>query len=757
MPAAVEPDSPPLPPQRLRALLAKMLAYAARQKWGWIRAVLGVIVSTAMLMAVIWLFSPLLDLAPAGLAVTSREASLLRAAQLLGLMLGLTLAGNLLNQLARAHIARLAQTLMTDLRADYAASLLRQSPAFYHRHDLGELLSTGLNEAEEINEFLMDDLPTVLNSLAQFMIALGSMFYQNVLLALGSVAFSALIYGLSLRRLVPRSRRLATAYNQVYARVSARLNEALRGARDIQLFAQQRRVVRALRAELVALGQYRGSQRTVTHWNGTIFSTTDGLTQALIYGLGILAALRGLVQLTSGQLVSFVGLFASFNSPIRAIGETTLRLQAMLVAADQLFEIMDTPAAIVNRPNARDPGRLKGHIRFEDVSFSYAPGAPAAWEISHINLDIHPGEKVAIVGGSGSGKSALLHLIARFYDVTSGRVTIDGQDVRALALDGLRRNLGLVAREVMLFSGTLADNIRFARPDASQAEIERAAQIGHVTEFLPRLAQGYATELNLVTGGLSPSQQHRVSLARAALTDPPILLLDETTTTLDATSETAVSKKLDEFSQGRTTLIVTRRLATIKSADKIVVLGTDKFGFGMVKAVGTHDELLEHSPDYVTLYGQIKKKSILLPIGPRYDTTPALPTVLGLAQADNAPIYVLDFGELAEDADEERNFGVTMIPGHNKMALNVAHAVRVHRLINELRSEGLTVTIVRPADKKADWVTVTIRAAKDTDVTHIVAVDNVLVPFGKLRESIRTIERKAAVEYILVNPIAGLG
>jgi len=196
---------------------------------------------------------------------------------------------------------------------------------------------------------------------------------------------------------------------------------------------------------------------------------------------------------------------------------------------------------------------------------------------------------------------------------------------------------------------------------------------------------------------------------------------------------------------------------TIRNADKIVVLGADKQGYGVVKAVGAHDELLEKSPDYVKLYGQIKKKSIILPIGPRYDTTAALPTVIGLAQAYRAPVYLLDFGLIPDDPEREKNFGITILPGQDSTKLNVAHLLRVERITRDLRGEGLSVEVIHPADKNADWVNATIRAVNDTEASHLVAVDNVLVPLDKLRESIRTIERKAAVEYILVNPIAGLG
>ena len=747
-----------LTPDRIRYLREKLLAYAGRRKFGWLVAVSGVIVSTLMLMAVFWLFTPLLDTAlPKGLNPATRAEGLTDAIQLVLATILLTILGNLINRQSNAFIARLAQDMMTDIRADYAASLLRQSQSFYRQHDIGALMSIGMSDAEVISTFFMDELANMLNYAAQFVAALGSMLLKNWELSLGSIALTGLIYGFSLRLIVPYTRRLASFYSQQFGRVNSVLDETLSGARDIQIFNQQERMVRRFRAKLKRMGDSLVGTRDMTYWNSTISYIVDGLGRSLIFGGGVLIAILGWIQVTSGQLVTFAGLFSSFTAPVKALGNAAIKVQSLLVATDRVFAIMDTPPDITDRPEARDPGRLTGHIQFEDVRFTYAPQNPKAWRMHSLTFEIKPGEKVAFVGGSGSGKSTLLNMVARFYDVTGGRVLIDGVDVREMRLDALRRNFGLVAQNVILFEGTLADNIRFARPEADLADVERAAQIGYVTEFLPKLPQGYNTPIDAGGQGLSGGQKQRVSIARAALPDPAILLLDEATSALDAQSEAQVTKSLDELSRGRTTLVITHRLNTIRNADKIVVLGADKFGFGVIKAIGNHDELLEKSPEYVTLYGQIKKKSIILPIGPRYDTTAALPTVIGLAQAYNAPVHLLDFGLLPDDVDAQRNFGITMVPGLDTVSLNVAHSLRVERIARDLQGEGLTVNVIHPADKNATWVEATIRAVIDTDASHLVAVDNVFVPLEKLRADIRTIERKSAVEYILVNPIAGMG
>jgi energy-coupling factor transporter ATP-binding protein EcfA2 len=291
--------------------------------------------------------------------------------------------------------------------------------------------------------------------------------------------------------------------------------------------------------------------------------------------------------------------------------------------------------------------------------------------------------------------------------------------------------------------------------------VQSAASIGYVTEFIDKLDHGYETMLGEMGQGLSGGQKQRVSLARAALPNPSILILDEATSALDPQSEAVVMKALDRLTKGRTTLVITHRLNTIINADKIVVLGTDEQGNGVIRAVGQHDKLLETSPEYVELWGKFRRKAILMPIGPLYDTTAALPTVIGLARAYNAPVHVLDFGPLPADAapGSEKRYGLTlMLDTHrDPRVINLKHQRRVEGMLRTLRDEGIQADTVQPGSPDHTWVEATIQAVEDTQATHLVAVDNVMIPLEDLRESIRTIERKSAVEYILVNPVVDAG
>ncbi|MBP7690933.1 MAG: ABC transporter ATP-binding protein [Anaerolineales bacterium] len=739
--------------------------YARRQRGAWSLAGLGLAAATLATSTALSQIRPLVDEAlPASLEPATRAAGLQQTLTLVVTMLALTGLGVVLMRQASVLIARLAQRLTADLRGDYFASLLRQPPAFYRDREFGRLINAGLTDTETIGVFLTQAVPFVLVSLGQLVLAMLFMVSLNWALAL--ICFG-LVGGLqlwSLRGLVPRMQQLEADYRAQLGAVTSRLNEALLGVRDIQIFVQEARVTQAYRAQLDQLAALMTRNMGLSTTNFAVSYAMTGLGLAVIYGGGLLLLINAPAlfggHAEAGHLASFAAFFTQFTAPLSALSGAWLRAQGLRVAAQRVFALLDQPPAIREAPGALDPGRLRGHLRFENVSFSYAPDDPEAWRVKNVSLDIPPGQKVALVGGSGSGKSTLLNLVARFADVTAGRVTIDGHDVRTLSLTGLRANLGLVAQNFTLFRGTLAENIRFGRPEAGAEAVRAAAAVGAVTEFLDQLEAGLETPLGELGQGLSGGQKQRVGIARAALTAPAILLLDEATSALDAESEAAVTRALDTLSRGRTVLVIAHRLNTIRNADQIVVLGTDARGDGVVRASGDHDTLLETCPEYADLWGRQRRKAILLPLGPFYDTTPALPTALGLAAAFKAPLFLLDFGPVkTQTADEvvDKRFGVSVpIATSDPRIINARHLGRVQEIERRVRGEGLELTVVRPPREDVDWVTATLDVIAQVEASHLVAVDNVLVPMEKLRESIRLIERKGGVEYILVNPIAGV-
>ncbi len=682
-----------------------------------------------------------------------------QAVQIMLTMLGLIAASAALLWVARRWLTTLGQDLMVEVRAAAFESLLRQGPAFYRKNETGQITAAVMNDVETLSSFSVIHAPYFAQSFGQFIMAFVFMCLLSWPLALASVLIIAVIHLVVQRVAGPPVQRLTVAYQQQFGEVTSRLGENLTGVRDIQLFTQENRVAHAFRHSLLSLAKL---MKHTANWQAIAtsgFHLLNGLGLALIYGLGVWVTVSGTLSLTSGMIGSLALYFGQLTDPVFGFSRATITIQSSLAALRRIMGLITAPPDVQESPETTDPGPLRGHIRFENVSFSYQPHDRDAWRVKQIDLDIRPGEKVAFVGGSGSGKSTILNLVQRFYDVTGGCITIDGHDIRQLKLSTLRQNMALVGQNVVLFRGTVAENIRFGNPAATQAEVEAAAQVGDVVEFIDKLDNGYDTPLGELGSGLSGGQKQRVSVARAALRQAPILLLDEATSALDNQSEDRVTRALDTLSAGRTTLIVTHRLHTVRNADKIVMMGTDVFGDGIILAMGTHDELLENSPDYAALYGRSRRKSIMMPLGPMYDTTAALPTVIGLASAYGAPVYLLDFGlvQPKDDGDDGRRFGVTQVIDRTQdiRMLNMRHEKRLEDFLRTFEQEGIPASVVRAQNAERSWVEATIQAIKQVEATHFVAVDNVMVAIDSLRESIRTIERKSAVEYILVNPVVG--
>jgi ATP-binding cassette subfamily B protein len=384
------------------------------------------------------------------------------------------------------------------------------------------------------------------------------------------------------------SRRVVPAYD----RSRERLDELILGVSETVHGVQ---VIKGFAAEPSALASLAGKNESVRDSQREIFKhvsrytpTVDLLIQSnlialLIYG-GLLVVYE---RLTLGDLVVFAGLLQQFSTHVTTLSTIVNTLQESMVGARRVFEVLDTPAEIVSPAQPRRVERLSGHVRFDRVSFGYVAGRRA---LAELTFEAKPGELIALYGAAGAGKSTLLSLIPRFYDPDAGTVTIDGIDVRTLDLTVLRRSVAVVFQETFLFSNTVAANIAFGMPNASLAEIERVARLASAHEFIECLPEGYQTVLGELATNLSGGQRQRLALARALLTDPSILLLDDPTAALDAETTREILASLSTASRGRTTFMVTHRPALLRRADRIIVLEQ-----GRLAHVGTHSELL-HLP-----------------------------------------------------------------------------------------------------------------------------------------------------------------
>jgi subfamily B ATP-binding cassette protein MsbA len=740
---------------QIRSAIGKVLRYASRRTGAWLAAIVAILLATLASSLTLQAIQPLLDVAvPKAENAATRAEGMQQIVTILIYMIVLTLLGTFLMRQGRAYTAKLAQSMMVEFRTDFYHSLTKHNPSFFRRHEASELVSIGMSDIEVISVFLTQHIPFLLVNAGMLILAVIFMLLLSWQLALASIVLVGFLQWLSLSIFIPQMQKVAAKYRRLFADVSATLGENLNAIRDIQLFVQEDRTVQGFNRQLQTMASEMTRNMELTVSNTAVFYALSGLGLALIYGVGAFGTINNLYDL--GLLVSFAGFFSQFVAPITAFGNALGSFQSSLVSAHRVYRLMEIEAEITEKSGAIAAKKLEGYIKFENVDFSYEFGSNA-WRMKNISFEILPGEKVAIVGGSGTGKTTLFNLIARFYDVTSGRVTIDGYDVRDLTLSSLRDNLGWVAQNVVLFRGTVAENLRFANPNASDEELMKAAEVSHMEDFVEKMPDGYNSMIGEMGEGLSGGQKQRLSIARAALANPSILLLDEATSALDNRSQAIVMRSLDTLTRGRTSLNIAHRLSTIINADKIIVLGLDADGGVAVKGVGQHQELLESCEDYFKLYSlKVATKSILMPIGPMYNTVPVLPTVIGLATTYNAPVYVLDFGEITAEALRTGRFGIeAQYDDVDPKTINAKHHARVDEVMRILQGEGIVCDVL-VAHAGANWIDETIRAIDAAKATHVVAMENVLIPLDELRSSIRTIERKASVDYILVNPLVSV-
>ena len=378
----------------------------------------------------------------------------------------------------------------------------------------------------------------------------------------------------------------------VRSRLTQQLQETFRGIRIVKAFVMERAESGRFRALNDRLYRQRRRIYAGTAAVSPLLELLGAAGASVVIVLAARAQLRG--ELDAPAFVAFVGALALSMASVRKLSNVYNRVQIMLAAAERVFQLRDEVPTVQEQPRARELPRLRRRLRFEDVHFSYDGQEEV---LRGITLEACYGERIALVGASGVGKTTLANLIPRFYDPTSGRVTIDGTDIREVTLQSLRRQIGLVTQEVLLFDDTIRANIAYGGGQATEADILEAARKAHADEFIRQLPHGYDTVVGEDAVTLSGGQRQRIALARAILKDPPIFILDEATSQLDSESEHLIQQALEEFMQGRTTFIIAHRLSTVERADRIVLLEG-----GRIAGVGTHAELLQESPLYRNLY-----------------------------------------------------------------------------------------------------------------------------------------------------------
>jgi len=394
-------------------------------------------------------------------------------------------------------------------------------------------------------------------------------------------------------------------------RLTSTLQESLSGVRVVKAFARERDEMnkfgdRNLTMRTANLDRAAAEARTFP-----VLEFLSGLCFVMLYGYGGHRVLNG--QMTLGTLSAFNWYLWGLIWPIRFLGFLISMARRATAAGPRVFEVLDAPDEIPQRPDAAPMPRIQGHIVFEDVTFAF-PDGDGSPVLRGLSLEVQPGQVVAVLGGTGSGKSSLINLVPRFYDPQEGRILIDGHDIRDVAVQDLRRQIGIVPQETFLFSDTIRNNIAFGRPDATDEEVVAAARAAQAHDFIAEIEEGYQARVGERGVGLSGGQKQRVAIARALLTDPRILILDEATSSVDAETEHLLQVALDELMRGRTSLVIAQRLSTVQNADTVLVLRD-----GQVVEQGTHEELMALGGEYTRIYDLQLRPQHELPI----DTDPA--------------------------------------------------------------------------------------------------------------------------------------
>jgi ATP-binding cassette, subfamily B, multidrug efflux pump len=481
----------------------------------------------------------------------------------------------------------IGQRVIYDLRSDLFKHIQKLSFNFFDKRPAGSVLVRVTNDINSLQDLFTNGVVNLMIDCVQLAGIMIILLLINWKLGLAVMVTVPIMFFISTKL----RQKIRIAWQDVRiknSRINSHLNESIQGIRVTQAYTQEQENMNYFDAMNTDSRRSWNKASAMNQGFGPIIEVTGGLGTMILFWLGAHLIQSG--ELTIGALVAFSTYVSNFWDPINRLGQMYNQLLVAMASSERIFEYLDEEPLIQDKPEAKPLPTIRGDIRFNKVVFEYEKGRAA---LKGIDLDVKAGQSIALVGHTGSGKSTIINLIGRFYDITSGQVTIDGRDIRDVTLQSLREQIGIVLQDTFIFSGTIRDNIRFGRLDASDKEVEDAAKAVDAHDFIMKLPSGYDTEVEERGSALSMGQRQLLSFARALLADPRILILDEATASIDTETEVKIQEALKILLQGRTSFIVAHRLSTIRHADKIVVLD-----HGEIKEQGTHRELTERDGIY---------------------------------------------------------------------------------------------------------------------------------------------------------------
>ena len=533
-----------------------------------------------------------------------RTAGLVR---MILLIIALFVMGSILTGATFFSMTWAGQHVLRSLRTEVFEHLHRLPIGYYAEHEAGDLMSRITNDTETINQAISFALVNVASGALLLVWIAYNMLTKNLPFALLSMAVTPIMVIVTLY-FSDQARKAFRKTRTEMGSVNASLQESISAVREAQAFNRAEENIDQFTITNAANRDANVSAVVFTSALSPALEALGYLALAIVVGAGGLALLNGAslfgTAVSLGLVITFLAYVQRFNQPIQQISVLWGNIQSAIAGAERIFGILDVKPAIVDNPNAKEMTVIDGKVEFRNVTAEYKEGEPV---LKGVNFTAQPGQTIALVGPTGAGKTTIINLIPRFYDVTDGSVLIDGMDIRDVTAESLRKQIGVVLQDTFLFSATVMENIRFGQPDASDEEVLAAARLAHADTFIDRLPEKYQAVLGERGSGLSQGQRQLLSIARAALADPRILILDEATSSVDTRTERLIQKALEKLLKGRTSFVVAHRLSTIRNADMILVIKD-----GEIIERGKHSELLAEQGFYYDLYmSQFKKQEEL--------------------------------------------------------------------------------------------------------------------------------------------------
>jgi ATP-binding cassette subfamily B protein len=583
---------------------AKDTRGTARRLFGYLRGQKQALIGTLVLVVATTVFGLLGPyLMGRAIDVYILQGDLPGLARIALLMIVVHLLASLTTWLQTYVMAGASQRAIRDIRAELFAKLQTLSLRFFDQRTHGELMSRLTNDVENISNILSASVTQLMSSVLSVGGVAVMMFLINVRLAIVSLVTLPLMMFLS-RWIAQHTRRGFREQQETLGQLNSIIEETVTGQRVIKAYVREQAAIEQFDSANRKLQRAATRARIFAGSIGPLTNFVNNIGFAIVAGAGGWMAVQGLA--TVGTIAAFVNYAQQFTRPLNQIANLYSEIQSALAGAERVFETLDQVPELADASDAHPLDRIQGDVVFDDVCFGYEPHVPV---LKRVSLHARPGQTIALVGPTGAGKTTIVNLLTRFYDIDSGSIRIDGQDIRMVRKDDLRRKLGIVLQDTFLFAGTVMENIRYGRLDATNEEVINAAKLANANQFIRRLPQGYDTPLSERGSNLSQGQRQLLAIARAILAAPSVLILDEATSSVDTRTEKQIQEAMLRLMEGRTSFVIAHRLSTVREADEILVIND-----GEIIEQGTHEELLAKNGFYHNLYmSQFKGHHHLVP------------------------------------------------------------------------------------------------------------------------------------------------